>query len=249
MNILIALTISLVAGLSTVIGALFIFYKPKNINDFIGSSLAFSATIMILISVTDLIPEGFVFINFKYGLFIAITILILMLILGNIISNTLNKQIDKFSNTRDSLYKVGLLSMIALVIHNLPEGILTFIGTMIDINLGLKLGTSIMLHNIPEGIAIAVPIYYATRSKKKAIKNVFISGLSEPLGALIAWIFLYRYLNNFTVSLILLFVAALMISIAINDIFEEANKYSRKSILIGIFLACLLFTMNTLIFN
>lgn len=104
-----------------------------------------------------------------------------------------------------------------------------------------------MLHNIPEGIAIAVPLYYATRSKKKAIKSVFISGLSEPIGALIAWIFLYRYLNNFTISLILLFVAALMISIAINDIFQEANNYSRRSIIIGIFLACVFFTINTLI--
>ncbi|MDD4705937.1 MAG: ZIP family metal transporter [Bacilli bacterium] len=249
MEILIALTISLVAGLSTVVGALFIFYKPANINNFIGSCLAFSATIMILISVTELIPEGFIYIKYKYSFILAIFILIGMLFIGNLISSTLNKKIDKITKTSSNLYKVGILSMIVLMIHNFPEGILTFLGSMIDINFGLSIATSIMLHNIPEGIAIAIPIYYATKSKKKAVKNVFLSGLSEPIGALLAWIFLYRYLDNFIISIILLFVAALMISIAINDIFEEANKYSRKSVLVGIFLASIFFTINSFIFN
>lgn len=249
MNVLIALTISLVAGLSTVVGALFIFYKPANKNNFIGSCLAFSATIMILISVIELIPEGFIYIKYKHSLLLAFIILILMLLSGNYISNSLNKKIDKITKSNNNLYKVGILSMIVLIIHNFPEGILTFLGSIIDINFGLSIATSIMLHNIPEGIAIAIPIYYATKSKKKAIKNVFLSGLSEPIGALLAWIFLYRYLNNFIISIILIFVAALMISIAINDIFEEANKYSRKSVLAGVFLACIFFTINFYIFN
>ena len=138
--------------------------------------------------------------------------------------------------------------MIALMLHNLPEGILTFLSSMIDIKLGLKLSFAIMLHNIPEGIAIAVPIYYATRNKSKAIRATFISGLSEPLGAILAWIFLRNYINNFIISIILLFVAGLMISISINDIFEEANKYSRKNILIGIILSIILFSINFILF-
>ncbi|MDD2238472.1 MAG: ZIP family metal transporter [Bacilli bacterium] len=249
MEILIALTISLVAGLSTVLGALFIFYKPINKYNFIGSCLAFSATIMLLISVTELIPKGFIYIKYKHSFILAMFILIIMLFIGNLISSTLNKKINKIAQNSNNLYRVGILSMIVLIIHNFPEGILTFLGSMIDINFGLSIATSIMLHNIPEGIAIAIPIYYATKSRRKAIKNVFLSGLSEPIGALLAWIFLYRYLNNFIISIILLFVAALMISIAINDIFEEANKYSRKSVLIGIFLACIFFTINSLILN
>ena len=110
-------------------------------------------------------------------------------------------------------------------------------STTIDIELGLKLALAISLHNIPEGIAIAVPIYYSTYSHKKGIAASLISGLSEPFGALLAFLFLYKFINNTMISLILLFVAGIMISISINEIFEESKKYSKKSILIGVGLA------------
>ncbi len=248
MEIIGALLISFVSGISTVFGAAFIFFKPKNINDFIGGSLAFSASIMLLISVTELIPEGFIYIEQTHNMLLAVFVLFSMLFFGNLISETINKKIKKQKEMSNNLYRVGVLSMIALMLHNLPEGILTFISSMVDIKLGLKFGIAIMLHNIPEGIAIAVPIYYATKSKKKAIKGTFISGLSEPLGALIAWIFLSRFLNNFIISLVLLFVAGLMISVSVNDIYSEASKYSRKSVLIGIALGCILFILNNILF-
>lgn len=247
MEIIIPLLISFIAGFSTVIGALLLFLKPKNINNFIGTSLAFSASIMLLLSITELIPEGFIYLEYKLNLLAAIIILILMLFIGNLISKTINKQIEKQKEINTSLYRVGVLSMIALMTHNLPEGILTFLSSMIDIELGIKYGIAIMLHNIPEGIAIAVPIYYATKNRKKAIKATFISGLSEPVGALLAWLLLGHFINNFIMSLILLFVAGLMISISVNDIFTEANKYSRKSIILGVGLASIIFIINCII--
>ncbi len=248
MEIIGALFISFAAGLSTVIGSLFIFLKPKNINNYIGAALTFSACIMILLSIVELIPEGFIYLQYRYNFITATVILVGMLFVGNYLSISINKKIDRQKKIDSSLYRVGILSMIALMLHNLPEGILTFLSSMIDIKLGLKLSFAIMLHNIPEGIAIAVPIYYATRNKSKAIRATFISGLSEPLGAILAWIFLRNYINNFIISIILLFVAGLMISISINDIFEEANKYSRKSILIGIILSIILFSINFILF-
>lgn len=248
MKIILPLLISFIAGLSTVIGSLLIFLKPKNINNYIGSSLAFSASIMMLLSVAELIPEGFIYLEYKFNFLVATIILLLMLFIGNYLSKSINKKIIKQKEINSNLYRVGVLSMIALMLHNLPEGILTFLSSMIDIELGIKLGIAIMLHNIPEGIAIAVPIYYATKNKRKAIKATFISGLSEPLGAILAWIFLRNFINNFIISLILLFVAGLMISISINDIFDEANKYSRKSIIIGIGLAVILFILNFILF-
>ena len=130
--------------------------------------------------------------------------------------------------------------MIALMIHNIPEGILTFLTSSVDIKLGVKLSIAIMMHNIPEGIAIAIPLFYSTKSKIKAIKNTLISGLSEPFGALLAYLFLYRFMSNTLIGVILLFVAGIMISISINDIFEEAKKYSGKNILLGIFLGIIL---------
>ncbi len=244
MEIIGPLLISFIAGLSTIIGSLLIFFKPKNINNYIGGSLAFSASIMLLLSITELIPEGFIYLEYKYNFLIASIMLFLMIFFGNFLSKSINDKINKVKKIDSNLYRVGVLSMIALMMHNLPEGILTFLSSIIDIKLGIRLSIAIMLHNIPEGIAIAVPIYYATKNKYKAVKATLISGLSEPLGAIIAWIFLRNYINNLIISIILLFVAGLMISISINDIFEEANKYSRKSIIIGILLASILFILN-----
>lgn len=248
MDGLLPLLISFIAGISTVIGSLFIFIKPKNINNYIGLSLAFSASIMLLLSITELIPEGFIYLEYKYNFLIATIILFGMIFIGNCLSKTINKKIIKYQEINSSLYRVGILSMAILMLHNLPEGILTYVSSVIDLKLGFKYAIAIMLHNIPEGIAIAVPIYYATKNKRKAIKATFISGLSEPLGACIAWIFLRNYIDSLIISIILLFVAGLMISISINDIFEEANKYSRKSIIIGITLASILFIINFIIF-
>ena len=151
-KVLISFIISLIAGLSTILGALFIYLKPKNINNFIGMCLSFSATIMLLISIFELIPDGFFYLNNKYNLIYAFLILFLMIFVGLFINKLINKKIAQKSQNSSNLYRVGVLSMIALMIHNLPEGILTFISSTINIKLGLKLALAIMLHNIPDGL-------------------------------------------------------------------------------------------------
>ena len=246
-NILLAFLISSIAGLSTIIGYLFLYLNVKNINNFIGISLSFSASIMILISIFELIPEGFFYIKYKYNIILAIFLLIIMVIIGNKIVKLIDNKIKNKYIDSSNLYRVGILSMIALIIHNLPEGILTFLSTSIDVRLGIKMAIAIMLHNIPEGLAISVPIYYGTKSKKKAFINTFISGLSEPLGALIAYLFLYKYLSNTLISIILSFVAGIMISISINDILQEANKYHKKNLILGSLIATFMFLLTNIL--
>lgn len=243
-NIITAFTVSLIAGLSTMIGCLFIYLKPKKISNFIGISLSFSATIMLLISITDLIPEGFFYISKNYNLIIAIIILLLMILIGNKVNSVIDKKIQKKS--KESLYKLGILNMLALIIHNMPEGVLTFLSSTIDIKMGIKYGLAIMLHNIPEGIAIAIPIYYSTRNKIKAIKFTLISAISEPLGALLAYLILYKYISNLMISIILLFTAGLMISISINDIFKESQKYSKKSLIKGLIIGIIVIILTNI---
>ena len=136
--------------------------------------------------------------------------------------------------------------MLALIIHNMPEGVLTFLSSTIDIKMGIKYGLAIMLHNIPEGIAIAIPIYYSTRSKIKAIKFTLISAISEPLGALLAYLILYKYISNLMISIILLFTAGLMISISINDIFKESQKYSKKSLIKGLIIGIIVIILTNI---
>ncbi len=170
----------------------------------------------------------------KYRLFKGIIICLISFVLGIISINIINKQINK-NKVGDNLYKVGILSMLALLLHNLPEGIATFMSAYKDVNLGISLGIAIMLHNIPEGVSIAVPIYYSTNSRIKAIKKTLLSGLAEPLGAFLAYIFLAKFITDELISIVLLFVAGIMITLSINNLLGQALKYKQnKFILLGL---------------
>lgn len=233
MKILIPFLISTLAGLSTVLGACVIFLNisKQNINKFITFCLSFSLSIMICISITDLIPNSTFILLSKYNLLKGILICLISFIIGVISVNLINNKINSVKNS-NNLYKLGILSMLALMLHNLPEGIATFMSAYKDLNLGLSLGFAIMLHNIPEGVAIAVPIYYATNNKWQAIKKTLISGLAEPLGALLAYLFLSKYITDSLISIILIFVAGLMVALSINKLFPEALKYKKNTFII-----------------
>ena len=156
--------LTLLAGLSTVIGAFFIFFNKDN--RILVSSLAFASAVMFSVSFLDLIPESIhclAFMNNKTDLFFKITICLLM---GIIIAHLVGKISTYLKGSK--LYKVGIISMIAIILHNIPEGMATFIAGSQNPKLGLTLAIAIGLHNIPEGITIAVPIYYATGNKYKA---------------------------------------------------------------------------------
>ena len=137
--------------------------------------------------------------------------------------------------------------MLALMLHNLPEGIATFMSAYKDVSLGISLGIAIMLHNIPEGVSIAVPIYYATGSYWQAIKKTLISGLAEPLGAILAYIFLAQFITDSLISIVLMFVAGLMITLSINELLPEALKYRKEKYLIyGLLSGIIIIVLNHL---
>ena len=241
--------ISFLAGISTLIGFLFIFIKVKNINKFISISLSFSALIMILISIFDLIPNSFFNIIYKYK-FIGLILVILSFLLGICLIYIFNHLTKYLEEKGSSLYKLGIISAIVLMLHNIPEGIITYITSDSNIKLGIKIASAIAFHNIPEGICIAIPIYYSTKSYLKAFIYTFISGISELFGAIISYLFLYKYLNNTILNLIFIFVAGIMINLAINDILKESIKYSnnnKKNIYIGFILAIVTFITSLLL--
>lgn len=246
MEIIGALLVSTIAGLSTMFGALVIFFKFKeqNINKFITASLSFSLAIMIGISITDLIPESSYILLSNYGIGKGILASLLAFIIGIILVKYLHKLMDKTEATND-LYKLGILNMLALILHNFPEGIATFMSSYKDIELGLKLGLAIAFHNIPEGISIAVPIYYATKSKKNALFKTFLSGIAEPIGAILAFIFLSKYITDELISIILLLVGGIMITLAIEVILPKAKKYNlNKFLYLGLLIGIILILIN-----
>ena len=249
MEIIGPLILSLIAGLSTVLGCIFIFFKVKKIDEFIVFSLSFSMAIMTLVSLFDLIPSSLNTILNNYGLIFGILISLLTFLLGFLSIDKINKRIKYKNNLNSSsLYRIGLLSMISLMLHNFPEGIAVFMSAYTNISIGIKLCLAIMLHNIPEGIAIAVPMYYGGESRKNTIKMTMLSGLSEPLGALLSYIFLKNIISNLLLSYILIFVSGLMISLSFNDMLKEVIKYNKKIYLfIGILTGLIFFFLLSLL--
>lgn len=129
------------------------------------------------------------------------------------------------SHKKKKLMRMGLLSAIAITVHNIPEGLATFIAALSDLSIGIPIAIAIAIHNIPEGIAVSVPIYYATGSRRKAFKYSFLSGLAEPLGALIGWMLLMPYLNESMFGVIFAGVAGIMVFISIDELLPAAREY------------------------
>lgn len=217
--------ITTLAGLSTLIGSLIIFIKNKDKNNIILSSLAFASSVMLLISFTDLIPESYNMFKNHFKLYPLVLIILISINIGIIISLFIKKYIPE---NNDNLYRVGVISMFAIILHNIPEGMATFMTTNTNPKLGISLSIAIALHNIPEGISIAIPIYYSTKSKLKAILYTFISGLSELFGAIITYLFLKPIINNYTMGVLFSIIAGIMIHIALFELLPTSLNYKNK---------------------
>lgn len=223
--------ITTLAGFSTLLGLIPCFLKNKNQDKVIIASLSFSAGVMLIISLFSLIPESLKLFSYNFKLFPATIILSIFIVLGIIFSMTIDQKLEQ-TITNNSLYKLGLISVIALMLHNIPEGITTFISATVDTKLGLILAISIALHNIPEGISIAIPIYYSTKNIKKAFIYTLISGFSELFGAILAYLFLSKYINNFILGIILSLTAGIMIHISIYELIPNSLLYKNNKVTI-----------------
>lgn len=224
-NVLYGFILTIFAGLSTMLGTVLVFFKSKN-EKIIIKSLGFAAGVMITVSITDLIPESFYLLANIFPLFPVILYILIFIVIGIIISMLIDKYLPE--NSTDNLYKVGIISMLAIILHNIPEGIATFMASNTDIKLGLSLAIAIALHNIPEGISISIPIYYSTKSRRKALLYTFISGISEPFGALITYLFLKPFVSDKIMGFLFSMIAGIMIQIAIYELIPTAKKYNDK---------------------
>ncbi len=217
--------LSTMAGLATMLGMLPILFKIKNEDKVIASSLAFAAGVMLCVSITDLIPESFLMLrNYYRGLWLPFLVF-LSLILGVILAFFIEKGMHLKKDV-SSLYQVGVISMLAIILHNLPEGIATFLSTTKSTSLGLSLAIAIALHNIPEGISISIPIYYSTRKKTKAFWYTFVSALSEPMGALLTYLFLTSFVNSMILGTLFAFIAGVMLFISFRELIPTSREYA-----------------------
>lgn len=234
MNKFNGLIISFVAGISTTFGYLSIYIRGKKEN-IISKVLYFSAGVMITLSIIDLIPFSIKSFLVENSLFISFVDSILYFFIGFVGCSFFEKIIGK----EESLYSTGIISMLGIIVHNIPEGIATYILSTIDLKLGIILAIAIMLHNIPEGICIAIPIYYSTGNKRKALLYTFISGISEFMGALISMLVLYKYIDNDIMGALYSMIAGIMIYISFFELIKTSKKYNFGNYSIYIFIGSL----------
>lgn len=235
-----ALALTSFAGLSTGIGGLISIFGRPDSKRFLSCSLGFSAGVMIYVSFVELFAQslqiitvtegkllGMVYTNLAFFTGMGLIVIIDRLVPSFENPHEIPKTISKDADSPDSakLIRLGLLSALAISLHNFPEGMATFAASMKDPELGLSIALAIGIHNIPEGIAVAVPIYQATRNKTKAIVYSFLAGACEPIGALFAFALMSFYWSEFLVGLILAAVAGVMVFISFDQLLPNAERY------------------------
>ena len=249
---LLALLLSTIAGLSTVVGAFITFFIKENSLKFLSFGLGLSAGVMLFVALVDLYPTSCRMIKEQMGgnclwlavLFLALGILIAVLIdyfiPDHIQNQMLTKQLDenKLNTVNASIKedekapisigkikKAGILTAIVIAVHNFPEGLATFFLTTQNVMLGIGIVLAIAIHNIPEGMAISIPVYQATHQKRKAFLYSFMSGMAEPVGGVIGFILIKTLFPNLCIGILFSLVAGIMAYISIDTLLPLSKDY------------------------
>lgn len=265
-NILIAFGLTLFAGLSTGIGSLLAFFTKKTNTKFLSVSLGFSAGVMIYVSMIE------IFVKAKNSLVLAlgntkgswVTVIgffsgmFLIALIDTFIPSSENpheihkveEMNKKNSFNNQKLLRTGIFTALIIAIHNFPEGLATFTAALKDPSLGIPIAVAIAIHNIPEGIAVSVPIYYATGNKKKAFYYSFLSGLSEPLGAMVGYLLLSSLFNDITFGILFAAVAGIMVYISLDELLPAAEEYGEHHLSIyGVVAGMIVMAISLLLFT
>lgn len=233
----VALLLALVAGLATIIGALIVVFIPKNTERLLGAALAFASGVMLSAAFTDLLPEaeeyfGEAFPAAHGPMLLCLAFLALGLgaaaLIDRLIPHHCACHGDAHTDCRENVTRIGVVSMIATGLHNFPEGIALFLAGYEDMALGITLALAVALHNIPGGIAIAMPVYYSSGSRGKAILYTLIPSLVQPLGALLACFVLRQVMSAFVMGILFAMVAGFLLYIALVELYPAARQYGHS---------------------
>jgi ZIP family zinc transporter len=249
-NLGFAALLTLLAGLSTGIGSAIAFFIRRPNYSYLSFLLGISAGVMVYISFTELLGTaissvGFLRANLAFFIGIAVFAAIDILVPHSYKEESVEENDpDHVNRERSALQQSptpsaasfkrgGLFIALGIAIHNFPEGMITFASAATgDISLGIMIAVAVALHNIPEGIAVSVPILFGTGSRRQAFTYSILSGLAEPVGALIGFAFLRPFLTPGLLSITLAFVAGIMVYISLDEILPMAHRYGREHLAI-----------------
>ena len=234
-----ALGTSALAGLSTGFGSAIACFARTSNTRFLGTSLGFSAGVMIWISFDELLPSAREELATVHG-DAAAWMAPMWFLLGMLATSAIDRILPEPKNPhggllveemRDgssdpaNLERIGLFTALAIAIHNFPEGIATFVTTLNDPGHGVAVAIAVALHNVPEGISVAVPIYFATGDRRRSFWLSMGSGLAEPIGAVAAWSVLAPWLDPGVMGAVTAAVGGVMVFLAIDQLVPTAKRY------------------------
>ena len=261
-NFVIAFGLTMFAGLSTSIGSALAFFTRSTNKKLLSVALGFSAGVMIYVSFIEiffkakdaLIQE----LGEKFGSWVTVVAffggIFIIAIIDKIVPSFENPhEIHMIQEMEDSksedLYRIGLFTALAIAIHNFPEGLATFTASLKNPSLGLPIAFAIAIHNIPEGVAVSIPVYFATGDRKKAFILSSLSGLAEPVGALIGFLILMPFFNDMIFGVIFASIAGIMVYISLDELLPAARKYGEHHLSIyGLIAGMIIMAVSLLLF-
>ena len=265
-TVLIAFGLTLFAGLATGVGSALAFFAKQNNVKFLSVALGFSAGVMIYISFVEMFPDANRYLvgelGEKSGRLIATAAffggILLVALIDKLVPSYENPhEVHRVSEMDDprsrkkcrKLLRMGILSAVAIAIHNFPEGLVTFTSAIQNLKLGFVIAFAIAIHNIPEGISISVPIYYATCDRKKAFKWSFMSGMAEPVGALLGYFLLITFFNDTVLGIMFAAIAGMMVFISLDQLLPAAREYGEHHLSIyGLLAGMAVMALSLLVF-
>lgn len=255
--VLLAFAVTLGAGLATGIGSTIAFLTKQTNKSFFALAMGFSAGVMVYLSFVEILPKATNYIAETNSPIAASAYAALAMVAGMILMAVIDALVPSGNNPHENtevellaptqqqaedkankmLLRTGLFVALAIGIHNFPEGLATFLLVLDDPQIGIALAIAVAMHNIPEGIAVSVPIYYATKSRSKAFRLSFLSGLAEPAGALIGYLLLAQFLDHFVLGILFAMVAGVMVFLAIDTLLPTARNSARGHLSVYGFIA------------
>jgi ZIP family zinc transporter len=250
-NFWIALLLTAFAGLSTTLGSVLGLMVRKPRAKFLGFTLGFSGGVMILVSFVELLPGSFDALGggkagFLWGHVAFFAGMISYFLIDLLVPHEYVGQHDHPAGPdHENLKRTGLLIALGLGIHNFPEGMATFAGALQDVDLGIAIAVAIAIHNIPEGLAVSAPVYAATGSRAKAFGWSFVSGLTEPAGALVAGLILLPFLTPAVMGGTLAAVAGIMVAISVDEIVPAAKSFGSEHLpIVGVVVGMIVMALS-----
>ena len=240
-NVVTALLLTTSAGLATGVGSAMALVGRRTSPRFLSAALGFSAGVMIYLSFVEVLPESRAFLETDFGPERGSWLSLAAFFGGMLVIALLDRILPSFENPHEArtveemdvlpdkqhLLRMGLFTAMCIALHNFPEGAATFISGMHNTRLGVSIAIAIALHNIPEGIAVAVPIYYATGSRRKAFWLSFLSGVAEPVAGLITFLVVRVTSAGSLLGVLFGAVAGIMVFLSLDELLPTARQYGR----------------------